>query len=242
MNQTENETEETPRPRRWRHRKRFWLPCGAGLPRGGDGVRLAWSDRAGDRRAPSGSWRGSSRVRMRSSPVRPRRVSVASTCSVDKNFVPHVRLNEVEVYTKTGRRVAVLPALRTTLRAGPVLRGRIEPRNLHISGAQISLSRLDDGRLDLALDGSGTVPGRGDERRGVTRRGRPSLRAAGLAAISSASTSRTWTCASMTSGAGVRGRRRAAGSVLIRLPRKSPSASAPHLPKPGGNRRGPRRR
>lgn len=70
---------------------------------------------------------------------------------VDRSFVPHVRLREVELFAMDGRRIAALPDLRATLRAGSVLSGRIEPQSLSIHGARIALRRLADGNLDVAL-------------------------------------------------------------------------------------------
>lgn len=70
---------------------------------------------------------------------------------VDRGFVPHVRLRAVELFAPGGRRVAILPDLRATLKARPILGGRLEPRSLSITGAQIALRRLADGSLDVAL-------------------------------------------------------------------------------------------
>jgi hypothetical protein len=75
---------------------------------------------------------------------------------VDRNFVPHVRLRAVELFGPGGRRIALLPELRTTLKAQPVLRGKLEPRSVSIVGAQVALRRLQDGSLDVALGQEGT--------------------------------------------------------------------------------------
>lgn len=72
---------------------------------------------------------------------------------VDRSFVPHVRLRTVELFAPGGRRIAVLPDVRATLRAQPILRGKLEPRSLSIFGAQIALRRLRDGSLDVAALG-----------------------------------------------------------------------------------------
>lgn len=74
---------------------------------------------------------------------------------VDRNFVPHVRLRAVEIFAPGGRRLAVLPDLRATLKGQPILRGRLEPRSLSITGARIALRRLADGSLDVALGQEG---------------------------------------------------------------------------------------
>ncbi|SPH17659.1 hypothetical protein DEA8626_01183 [Defluviimonas aquaemixtae] len=70
---------------------------------------------------------------------------------VDDMFVPHVRLSGVELFSPKGARIAVLPELTTTLKARPVLSGRVEPRRLTIAGARIALRRLEDGSLDFDM-------------------------------------------------------------------------------------------
>ncbi|OYX41778.1 MAG: hypothetical protein B7Z02_14320 [Rhodobacterales bacterium 32-67-9] len=70
---------------------------------------------------------------------------------VDDRFVPHVRLRAVELFAPGGTRIAILPDLRATLKAQPILRGKLEPRSLSIYGAQIALRRLPDGSLDLSV-------------------------------------------------------------------------------------------
>ncbi|MBC7137943.1 MAG: hypothetical protein H5U17_04195 [Defluviimonas sp.] len=69
---------------------------------------------------------------------------------VDEGFVPRVRLRGVELQSN-GVPVALLPELRARFRAGPLLRGRLEPRSLRISGAQLMLRRTPDGALDLSF-------------------------------------------------------------------------------------------
>ncbi len=76
---------------------------------------------------------------------------------VDRGFVPHVRLREVELFATDGRQIAVLPDLRATLKARPILRGRLEPQSLSIHGARIALRRLADGNLDLTLGQDGAA-------------------------------------------------------------------------------------
>ncbi|MCV2871067.1 AsmA-like C-terminal region-containing protein [Defluviimonas sp. WL0050] len=77
---------------------------------------------------------------------------------VDENLIPHVWLRRVELFSKTGTRIALLPDLRTTLNARPMLDGKIELRSLHISDGRIALRRLEDGRLDLALGPGAAAP------------------------------------------------------------------------------------
>lgn len=75
--------------------------------------------------------------------------------NVDDRFVPHVRLANVELYSRNGTRVAVLPELSASLKPIAALRGRVEPRSLRVTGARITLRRFEDGRLDLSLGSSG---------------------------------------------------------------------------------------
>lgn len=70
---------------------------------------------------------------------------------VDARFVPHVRLRAVELFAPGGARIAILPDLRATLKAQPILRGKLQPRALSMYGAQIALRRLPDGSLDLSV-------------------------------------------------------------------------------------------
>ncbi|MFZ1728374.1 MAG: AsmA-like C-terminal region-containing protein [Albidovulum sp.] len=76
---------------------------------------------------------------------------------VDAGFVPHIRMRDVELFSSGGRRIAVLPDLRTTLHAKPILHGRIEPRYLRITGAQIKLLRFTDGSLDVATGETNSI-------------------------------------------------------------------------------------
>lgn len=70
---------------------------------------------------------------------------------VDEGFVPRVRFHAVEILRPSGLPLAVLPELRTTLYAQPLLRGKIVPRSFRVTGASLSLRRTPDGALDLAL-------------------------------------------------------------------------------------------
>lgn len=74
---------------------------------------------------------------------------------VDEGFVPRVRMKVVQVARASGLPLAVLPELRTTLRAQPLLRGKVELRAFRIRGASLALRRLEDGRIDLDLGGAG---------------------------------------------------------------------------------------
>jgi hypothetical protein len=71
---------------------------------------------------------------------------------VDDSFVPHVRLTDVELFSPKGVRIARLPDVRSTLDGGAILRGRLQPHSLTISGAEIALTRNADNSLDFALN------------------------------------------------------------------------------------------
>ena len=70
---------------------------------------------------------------------------------VDEGFVPHVRLSGIELFSSKGARIAVLPELKTTLKARPVLSGRVEPRQVTVAGARVALRKLEDGSLDFDM-------------------------------------------------------------------------------------------
>lgn len=76
----------------------------------------------------------------------------------DEGFVPRVRFKGVVLLRPDGRPLAVLPELRATLFAQPLLRGKIVPRNFRILGASLSMRRLADGSLDLDLGTGGAMP------------------------------------------------------------------------------------
>lgn len=68
---------------------------------------------------------------------------------VDDDYVPRIRLRGVEVYGRSGAPVALLPELRASLDGPALLRGRLQPLSLRISGAQATVRRGPDGALDL---------------------------------------------------------------------------------------------
>lgn len=70
---------------------------------------------------------------------------------VSENFVPHVRLRDVEVLAASGARIARLPDVRSTLGGRAILNGQLQPRSLKITGAEIALRRKADGSLDFTL-------------------------------------------------------------------------------------------
>ncbi|WP_156102947.1 AsmA-like C-terminal region-containing protein [Thioclava atlantica] len=75
---------------------------------------------------------------------------------LDEGLRPRIRFNMVRLDRPSGLPIAVLPELRATLWAEPLLRGKVEPRSFRVRGASLSLHRLPDGRLDLDLGGGDT--------------------------------------------------------------------------------------
>lgn len=71
---------------------------------------------------------------------------------LDRGFAPHVALRDVRLFSATGTPLALLPDLRARLDRAALLRGRVVPQALTISGARVALHRLRDGSLDLSLD------------------------------------------------------------------------------------------
>ncbi|WP_343082166.1 AsmA-like C-terminal region-containing protein [Ostreiculturibacter nitratireducens] len=75
---------------------------------------------------------------------------------VDERYVPRVRMKGLELFTATGARLAELPELRVTLKPQPVLRGKLEPRRIRLSEANITLARDVNGSLGLSFgEGAG---------------------------------------------------------------------------------------
>ena len=72
---------------------------------------------------------------------------------VTEGMRPRIRARLVQLQRPSGLPIAVLPELRSTLWAEPLLSGRIEPRSFTITGASVALRRLPDGQLDLDLGG-----------------------------------------------------------------------------------------
>lgn len=76
---------------------------------------------------------------------------------VDADFVPRLRLRNVELLSPRGVPLALLPELRANLHGRALLEGRIAPRSLTVTGARVSLRRLADGSLDLSLQGGANM-------------------------------------------------------------------------------------
>lgn len=69
---------------------------------------------------------------------------------VGRGFVPQVRLRNVTVISPTGKQLAQVADLRSSLDPGALLRGRFQPAHLTVRGAKLALRRMADGQLDIA--------------------------------------------------------------------------------------------
>ena len=76
---------------------------------------------------------------------------------VDGDWVPRIRLADVRLIEGDGTTLLTLPDLRIALDPGAILRGQARLRSLRVMGAEVGLTRLADGRFDLAF-GQGPMP------------------------------------------------------------------------------------
>lgn len=70
---------------------------------------------------------------------------------VDEGWTPRIRLSDLELLTPRGAALVTLPQVRVILAPLGLVSGRIAVESLRISGAQITLRRLEDGRLNLVF-------------------------------------------------------------------------------------------
>ncbi len=78
---------------------------------------------------------------------------------VDREFVPRVRLRDVDVFTPGGVILAQLPELRLTLKPQPLLRGKVEVRRIRLQDARVILARDASGDFGLDLRMAASGPG-----------------------------------------------------------------------------------
>ncbi|MEX5730197.1 hypothetical protein Ga0609869_003550 [Rhodovulum iodosum] len=76
---------------------------------------------------------------------------------VSRRLRPEVHLREVAVFDATGRPVARLPELSARIAPGPAMQGRLMLREVALTGAELTLRRAPDGRIDLALGQTGAA-------------------------------------------------------------------------------------
>lgn len=69
---------------------------------------------------------------------------------VERGFVPRLRFASVQLYSRLGQPVAVLPEIRVALAGAPLLSGRVALRSVSIAGASVALDRDPSGRLAIA--------------------------------------------------------------------------------------------
>lgn len=75
---------------------------------------------------------------------------------VDRDWQPRLRLADLRLMQAGGGTLMVLPDARIAFDGGSMLRGRILPRDLRLTGARIAVHRDAEGRFDISLgDGSG---------------------------------------------------------------------------------------
>ncbi|MCO8144446.1 DUF3971 domain-containing protein [Rhodovulum tesquicola] len=72
-----------------------------------------------------------------------------------RKAVPSVRFRDVVVLDGAGRDVAALPVIRATISAAGLASGRLELTHVALDGAELTLRRAPNGRLDLALGRTG---------------------------------------------------------------------------------------
>lgn len=71
--------------------------------------------------------------------------------TVDDDWVPRLRLDDLRLLQRGGRTLATLPEARIAFSPEGLLRGELRPRSLRISGAQLALRRDAEGRFDIDL-------------------------------------------------------------------------------------------
>lgn len=71
---------------------------------------------------------------------------------VEDIWRPGVRAAGVEVWSPQGLRITRIEDIRATLALEPLLRGRLHPGEIQVSGVSLKLRRAPDGSLDLAFD------------------------------------------------------------------------------------------
>lgn len=76
---------------------------------------------------------------------------------IHEGWRPRLRLTDVTISDVTGQQVAQVSDLRASLAMRPLLRGHVRPKRIILSGAQIALTRGEDGALTLTV-GAGSAP------------------------------------------------------------------------------------
>ncbi len=76
---------------------------------------------------------------------------------IHEGWRPRLRLTDVAISDAAGQQIAQVSDMRASLAMRPLLRGRVRPKRIILSGAQITMTRDQDGALTLTV-GSGSAP------------------------------------------------------------------------------------
>lgn len=78
--------------------------------------------------------------------------------TLDEDYVPRLRLDDVRLLKAGGQALLTLPEVRLALQGSALLRGEARLSSLRVTGARISVTRDPEGRLDFSLGGGGFSP------------------------------------------------------------------------------------
>ncbi len=76
---------------------------------------------------------------------------------IHEGWRPRLRLTDVSISDQAGQQIAQVSDMRASLAMRPLLRGHVRPKRIILSGAQIALTRGEDGALTLTV-GTGSAP------------------------------------------------------------------------------------
>ncbi len=76
---------------------------------------------------------------------------------IHEGWRPRLRLTDVRISDAEGRQIAEVADLRASLAMRPLLRGHVRPKRIILQGAQVALTRGQDGALSLTV-GTGSSP------------------------------------------------------------------------------------
>lgn len=76
---------------------------------------------------------------------------------IHEGWRPRLRLTDVRISDAAGQQIAEVSDMRASLAMRPLLRGHVRPKRITLEGAQIALTRGEDGALSLTV-GAGSAP------------------------------------------------------------------------------------
>ncbi len=79
--------------------------------------------------------------------------------AIEEGWIPRLSLRDVVLRGPDGMRLANLSELGGRVALQPLLRGKLQPGSIRVSGVQLSLRRDRSGAVDVALDGPDAVDG-----------------------------------------------------------------------------------